>query len=138
MKKVLLLFFGLFLFGFNCYSSGIQDEKSKIWRSTEVCGSLAEASISTVSAYAYMLQVTSGSTSVSQFQYVNSTGSVFSGAAASTSTVYDVDTTGDKWEIRRGLSGFRYTKTGGSCISILWDYLGSSPPGLEAVGLGRR
>ena len=137
MKKVLLFVVCLLLCSRFLYADGMGDEKSKIWRSTEICGALVEARLSTVAAYAYMLQVTSGSVSSSLFQYINATGTVASGAALSSSTAYDVDTTGDRWEIRRGLSGIRYTKTGGSCISFLWDFISAAPRGEESLGLGR-
>lgn|SRR3990167_6452955 len=133
MKKIIFyVVLGFLLFANQkSFAGGLSEEKTKIWRSTEICGALTDMQISTVSSYLYMLQVTSGSAAISQFEYINSSSAISdTGAERSTSTVYDVDTSGDKWEIRREMSrGFRIRTIGNACISCLWDFTVHIPLG---------
>ena len=139
MKKFLfyLVFVAAFFVNQKLFAGGLSEEKTKVWRATEICGALLDSAVSTTTAYLYKIEVTSGSEpGLAEFQYINSSGAISdTGARRSTSTVFDVDTTGDDWEVRRAFSrGLRIRKTGTSCVTCLWDFLFFTPAGQTGMG----
>lgn len=133
--KVKLLVFGCLMALACAGKSWAKTPVFDTWRSTETCTADSNVNITTTAVYLYDLVVTSGSAAnISTFQYFNSTTSNLA-VSRTTSTVYDVDTTGDVFPLGETLSkGFRYTKTGTGCVRIRWNWLTGPETGSESRG----
>lgn len=140
MKK--WIFLSLMLIASKSYAS-LKDVQ--VWRATETATADNVVFVATgCPCVIYDITVTSGSPDQgkSVFRYYTST--VTTGFTAvesrfilSTSTVHDIDVTGDRFEPYEVItsSSWGYHKTGTTSIRVRWDYLYQAPKGRERVGL---
>lgn len=135
MKKMLFILGILIsLYSTKLYA-GFNPRDYQLWRSTEISGTPTNFLIATGAIIVADLTVSSGSIGISDFQYRNSSSAAV-GLSGSTSTVYDVDTTGDYFPIGELIGdGLVITKTGGSSIRLRWTWFTSSPSGQELRGM---
>lgn len=137
MKKIIGLLVLLFLI---CIEKGFAYEMDtvwKAWRSSETTTVETDVLIATGNIHFKDVTVASGTiTGTAQIQFFNSTGTIAGGVSRSSSTVYNIENTGDRFEINQVYNeGLRYTKTGISAVVIKWDWVSSIPMGKERTGL---
>lgn len=113
-----------------------KDELYKEWRSTITCSVDTDVLVATGAIHIELIQTTSGTLGSGGFQFFNTTGTVANGVSRSSSPVYTIEDTNDTYLVKRPVyKGFRYTKTGTSCVEVLWDWIGLPPRGFEDEGI---
>lgn len=134
MKKY--FFVGLFFLGLADYLRADGTfPPDHFWRSSATCSAQTDVSIATGIIRIERIIVTSGTTGVGSFEFYNASAAVAVGVVRSTSIYYNVENTEDWFIVRKVLSrGLRYTKTGNSCVEILWDWYHSALPGQKTRG----
>jgi len=137
MKRIGNLMAFIFVFCVQQKAIGYQkDELYKEWRSTITCSADTDVLVATGAIHIELIQITSGTAGSGEFQFFNTTGTVSGGVSRSSSPVYRIDDTNDVFWIKKPVyKGFRYTKTGTSCVDVLWDWIGLPPRGIEDEGI---
>ena len=135
MKKILFSLVVLVSLYQSKLYAGSDPRSYQLWRSTEISGTTANFRVATSAIILADITVTSGTTAdTAQFQYRNSSDTAV-GFSGSTSTVYDIDTTGDYFPIGEQLGyGLIVTKTGTGAIRVRWNWVTSPPKGQESRG----
>lgn len=131
MKKYVLVVLMILACG---YVHARGESKFERWRSSEGCGAFTNILVATGAVYVKDVTVTSGTLIIAEFTYYNSSST---GLNVSTSTVYDVNDTGNVFLLDEVLKyGFAYTKSGASgCIRVRWDWYIAPNTGQEDFGI---
>ena len=133
MKKILLIAFVL-MSATKVFAS-VNAREYKLWRSSETAATATNVLIATGNIFVHDILVTSGTTVSALFTYFNSSTTDL-GVPRSTSSTFDIDTTGDYFVVDDLLSaGFLFTKTGTGHLRIRWDWLIGPNAGEEFKGL---